>query len=173
MVTKSNKLDASSFTFFNYKSMNKVIKGLFFILGAMTFFATIIFFVEKNSNNKMKNENAVLEKNLKQIEFKGKVIKSTIINRYDKQYYIICIKLEYSNIKSFYLFKEAHGLIIKNGIATMSGGIFIGDKIVDRVEVNINNSNKEKFFYKNGEIDEFELSFGAGGIKEEDMNICD
>ncbi|QIL40544.1 hypothetical protein G7074_15480 [Pedobacter sp. HDW13] len=152
--------------------MNKVLKVLFFILVVMIFFASIIFFVEKSSNNKMKKDNAVLEKNFKQIQFKGKVIKSTIINRFGKQYYIICIKLEYSNIKDFYLFKEAHGLIIKNGIATMSGGIFMEDKIVDRVEVNINNSNKEKFFYKNGEIDEFELSFGAGAIKESDMNVC-
>lgn len=152
--------------------MDKVVKALVFIFGVITFFATIIFFVEKNSYNKIRGDDAVLEKNLKKIEFKGKVIKSTIINRNGKQYYIICIKLEYSNIKDFYLFKRAHGLIIKNGIATMSGGIFIGDKIVDRVEVNINNSKKEKFFYNNGEIDEFEISFGAGGIREEDMRVC-
>jgi len=85
---------------------------------------------------------------------------------------VVCIKLDYSNVGNFYLLKNSHGLIIKNGIATMSGGIFIEDKVVDYVEVNINNNNKEKFFYKDGETEEFELSLGAGGIKESDMRVC-
>ncbi|TCC97711.1 hypothetical protein [Pedobacter hiemivivus] len=152
--------------------MKQNSKTLLFILGIVIVFILIMIIVEKG-NDKIKAENnASIDENLSRIQLKGKVIHFSIIDRYGKQYYMICIKLDYSNVSDFYLFKQSRGLKIKDGIATMSGGIFMKDKIINYVEINMNNSGKEKFLYKNGDAEEFDLSYGAGGIEEGDMNVC-
>ena len=109
---------------------------------------------------------------LGKIKFKGKVINTAIIKRYGKEYVMLCIKLDYTNIDDFYIFNEYSGLKIKNGIATMSGGVYIENERINYVEINMNNEKKEKFYLKDGSVDVIELLFHKGGLIESDMDLC-
>ena len=109
---------------------------------------------------------------LGKIKFKGKVINTAIIKRYGKEYYMICIKLDYTNTNDFYIFNENSALKIKNGIATMSGGVYIKNNEIVYIEVNMNDEKKEKVYLKNGQVDVFELLFHSGALMESDMDLC-
>jgi hypothetical protein len=128
----------------------------------------IIFFVNKKNDQ----ENGLRKSQVANIQFKGKVINTKMIDRYGKKYLILCIALDYTNTNNFYIFNDLNALKIKNGIATIPGGLFEQNLIPTYVEININNSLKNKIYYQNGEVHEYELGLGSGGLKEKDMNSC-
>ena len=147
---------------------------VFIFFGLFIFFFILIVIVSMIKMNI--NSNMVFQKvqagSLGKIMFKGKVINTSIIKRYGKEYYMICIKLDYTNTNDFYIFNENSGLKIKNGIATMSGGVYIENEKIDYVEINMNNEKKEKFYFKDGSVDVIELLFHKGGLIESDMDLC-
>ena len=148
--------------------MKPVIKGCLFVLVITTIFISFIIF-ENIRDQKMDKDQIALIGN---IEFKGKVIKSNIINRYGKAYYTMCIQLDSTNIDNFYVFNDLCALKIKNNIATMPGGLFDKTLIPEYVEVNLKKDLKVKIYYKNGENEEYSLGMGSGGLLESDLNLC-
>ena len=148
--------------------MKPAIKGCLFVLVITTIFISFIIF-ENIRDQKMDKDQIALIGN---IEFKGKVIKSNIINRYGKAYYTMCIQLDSTNIDNFYVFNDLCALKIKNNIATMPGGLFDKTLIPEYVEVNLKKDLKVKIYYKNGENEEYSLGMGSGGLLESDLNLC-
>jgi hypothetical protein len=137
---------------------------------AIVFISIIIFITyENNKYNDFHKKQLDIIGN---IELTGKVVKLTVLNRNNKNYYTMCVKVNYANNNDFYIFNELCALKIKNGIATIPGGVFDTNFITDSVEINWNKSGKEKFYYKNGKSDEFPLSLASSGISKNDLNIC-
>ncbi|MDP9079746.1 MAG: hypothetical protein M3O71_20140 [Bacteroidota bacterium] len=107
------------------------------------------------------------------IQFKGRVISSNIYDYGGKPYYFVCIKLDSSNTKNYYIYNDLCGFKIKNGIATMALGVVndaVGTAIY--VEANTNNKNKIILHYKNGDTDEYMFTLDPRGLKENDLNAC-
>jgi hypothetical protein len=107
------------------------------------------------------------------LQFKGKVINSKVYKYGGKNYYLVCVKLDSANVQAFYIYNDLDCLRIKNGIATLPAGYLnhtLG--IVDSVAVNINNSGKIVFHYKDNARDVFPLGFNPMGLSESDMNTC-
>lgn len=111
---------------------------------------------------------------LGKISFNGKVINYKVVynKQFGKSYFVMCIKLDYTNTDSFYYFHENNALIIKNDIATMGGGGYDPNRIPVCVEININHNYKNIYYYKNGRKDIFQLNFDYTGLSKEDMNDC-
>lgn len=136
-------------------------------------YLTIIVLSTRDSSNESKKEEQELNKLLGNMHFKGKVIKFSLISRFGKRYTLSCIKLDYTNVDNFYLYKNGYGLAIKNGIATVPGGFFpYNGKETDYIEINMGSTKKEIFRYKDGSIEEFEHIIGAMGLYESDMSMC-
>ncbi|QEC79299.1 hypothetical protein [Mucilaginibacter ginsenosidivorax] len=154
--------------------MNTKTKGIFFILFfliAIIVIFIIVFNLQSNRSDQVDKDRLALTGN---VQFKGKVIKSKIYEYAGKNYYMICIQLDTCNVKKFYVFNERSALKIKNNIATISAGVFVPYYgVVNYVEVNIKNNKKIKFFYKTGDIHEYELNLANNGLSENDMNLCD
>lgn len=107
------------------------------------------------------------------IQFKGKVINSKTYRYSDKDYYLVCIKLDYSNTKDICLYNDVCCLKIKNGIATLAAGVL--DKsvgVASYVEVNIGYNRKITLRYTNGDHDSFILTLATSGLPEQYMSIC-
>lgn len=150
-------------------------KGCLLIIIILVAFGIIVLlstnnFDEGNSTYFQEVRNGPLGK----ISFKGTVINYKIVHNEDfgRNYFLMCIKLDYSNTDSFYYFQDKNALIIKNGIATMSAGSYEPNHNPVYVEININNNYKDIFYYKDGSKDIFELNFDHTGISKEDMNYC-
>lgn len=149
--------------------MKKETKVLLFLLTIIAVFITVTiitqhYFKGINGVEKRKTEKF-------KIQFKGKIIKSKETQRL----YMICVKLDYSNVDSFYSLDESLGLKIKNGIAVMTASsTLVEEDRVDYVEVNMNNDGKEKFYSKGKLVETYDTLFlGGGGLTEDDMNVCD
>ena len=125
---------------------------------------------EYNSPYYQKIRTGVLGK----ISFKGRVINYKIVHneQFERNYLMMCIKLEYSNTDSFYYFQDENALKIKNGIATMSSGSYQPTFIPIYVEINKNHCYRNIFYYADGEKDIFGLNFTSNGISKEDLNSC-
>lgn len=107
-------------------------------------------------------------------EFKGKVIHSKQYEYSGKTFYMVCVKIDWSNKKDFYLYKDQLTLKIKDSIATFCGGVFLSDpESIKYVEVNMNNSKKISYYRKNGEVYKKNIDLGMLGLREEDLNSCD
>ena len=107
------------------------------------------------------------------IQFKGKVISSKIYDYGGKSYYFVCVKIDTSNTKNFYIYNSLCGFKIKNGIATMALGVFdsyFGPAIY--IEANINNNHLVILHYKKGEPDRYIFTLDPDGLKEKDLNAC-
>ena len=86
---------------------------------------------------------------------------------------MVCVKLDYSNVKNFYVFNELCFLKIKDSIATMATGFYnpyIGPATY--VRVNINNDRKEEYSYSNGQVDTTVLSVSNYNLTRQDLNEC-
>ena len=84
---------------------------------------------------------------------------------------MICVKLDSASMKNLYVFNDLDCIKIKNGAATFAAGYLnhvLG--VVDSVAVNINNSGRVIFYYKNYARDERSLGFDPIGLKESDLN---
>lgn len=155
---------------FNLTYIKSNRNKILFISGIAIILAIFLLIVIENKKNVQEND---LRKSLvANIQFKGKVINTEIIDRYGKKYLILCIALDYSNTNNIYIFNDLCALKIKNGIATIPGGLFEQNIIPTYVEINMNNSLKNKIYFQNGEVQEYELGLGSGGLKEKDMNLC-
>jgi|SRR5690242_4579463 len=130
--------------------------------------AFLIFYVNKKNDAEDRLRRSVIEN----IQFKGRIINSTVIDRYGKKYVVWCIKLDYTNTDSIYIFNDLDAVKIKNGIATIPGGLYQKDLIPTYVEINMNNSLVNKIYYQNGQVREYEMGLGSGGLIEEDMHDC-
>jgi hypothetical protein len=148
-------------------------KQIFFlILFALIFFTGGGIITEHEYAVKGKVVQAWRHKNLKGIEFKGKVVNSIEVERNGRYYTIACLQLDYSSIDSCYLYDpEESFLRIKNDKVVMM--ISDPSKSVDYVEVNMNEDGKEKF-YKDGKLyEEYELSLSCNGLLKSDLTFCD
>lgn len=153
--------------------MKKNIKITLLVTSILVAFCILSILIRVKEIKDSDAKEIFLNKTLGNIHFKGKVIKFSLISRYSKRYSLACVKLDYTNIDSFYLFKNDYCLVIKNGIATVSGGFFPSDgRVLDYVEVNMNSNTKEIFHYKDGSTLESTYLIGCGGLIETDMNIC-
>ena len=136
-------------------------------------FLSIVTISTKNSNRQAEAEQKSFYKALGNIHFKGKVINFSLIDRYSKRYALACVKLDYTNRDSIYIYQNDYCLVIKNGIAMIPVGFSPSDsKIVDSIEVNMDSDNKEIFHYKNGSIDTFNYYSKAGWLIKSDLSIC-
>jgi len=107
------------------------------------------------------------------ISFKGRVINSKTYQFGGKNYYVICVRLDYTNVKNCYILNDLCAIKIKNNIATMAAGFLTSaNGVVDYVEVNMNHNKREKFTFKNGFIDEFGFGLSNLGLTQQDMDYC-
>ncbi len=92
---------------------------------------------------------------------------------------IMCIKLDSSNVDSFYHFDQYTALKIENGIVTLPIGTCHQDDIgptyekVVYVNVNDNFSRKMLFINKEGDTIVEQLYYSSVDLKEYDLGICD
>ena len=82
----------------------------------------------------------------------------------------MCIQLDYSNVKEFYILNDYCFLKIKNNVATMTGGVL--NAMPKYVEVNIGHSGIQKYIYADGTADDFGLSLANYELTKDDMNVC-
>ncbi|MBS1524498.1 MAG: hypothetical protein JST19_02550 [Bacteroidetes bacterium] len=107
------------------------------------------------------------------LQFNGKVTGRRIYRYFGKNYYQVCVKLDYSSVDSLVIFNDLDCIRIKNGMATFSAGYL--NKIlgpVDSVSANIGNSSKVIFYYKTHAIDSHPLGFDAMGLTKSDLRFC-
>jgi len=128
--------------FFQIIKINSIIKisKLLFAFVVLLSFVYIIGHKVNDSGYSKENFDR-LDSLSKKICFKGKIINAKIIERYVNRYYLLCIKLDYTNINEYYIFKEKLcALKIKNGIGVLVGGLVFNDnKIPTYIEYNIDN----------------------------------
>ncbi|MGN6195590.1 MAG: hypothetical protein ACTHOB_11685 [Ginsengibacter sp.] len=150
------------------KAITKI--GLLLLISGFIFFLAASWLSHVNKKNKA--EDRIRRLSVENIQFKGKVMSSIVIDRYGKQYIVLCIKLDYTNTDSVYIFNNLSALRIKDGIATIPGGLYEKGLIASYVEINMDNSLKNKIYYQNGEEREYEIGLGSGGLIENDMKDC-
>ncbi|HEU5052657.1 MAG TPA: hypothetical protein VFT78_06070 [Hanamia sp.] len=148
--------------------MKRTIRIGIFLLIIFITVAFLIFYVNKKNDAEDRLRRSVIEN----IQFKGRIINSTVIDRYGKKYVVWCIKLDYTNTDSIYIFNDLDAVKIKNGIATIPGGLYQKDLIPTYVEINMNNSLVNRIYYQNGQFREYEMGLGSGGLIEKDMKDC-
>ena len=116
------------------------------------------------------------------IQFKGKILKIHQIERWGRNYGIMCISLDYTNVDDFYRFDNITCLKIKNNIATLRTGL-IGSGDDERfrailstayIEVNIDNNRQMVFIDSIGnKFTQNYLEYGSNNLIESDMRLCD
>lgn len=107
------------------------------------------------------------------LQFKGKVIGSKTYRYFNKNYYVVCVKLDSTSVNNLYIFNNLDGIRIRNGIAAFAAGYLnpvLG--VADSVSVNMNNSGKVEFYYKAHALETRPLGFDLMGVKESDLNTC-
>ena len=92
---------------------------------------------------------------------------------------ILCIKIDSSNVNSFYQFDKYTALKIENGMATFPIGQYAkttDDTLYKKyVYVNINEGKSHKMLFINTQNDTIikQLYYTSSDLKENDLNICD
>jgi hypothetical protein len=153
--------------------VNKRSKGLLVLLLFLVMFFILAIRSEISLRHEIKLNQQKRLAAIGSIQFKGKVIRIKKVMRFgDKGYHMMCVQLDYTNTDTFFVYNDINFLKIKAGIASMSGGLSADGREIDYVEVNVHNSGKEKYYYKNGTTDELPLSLPPGGVTESDVNIC-
>ena len=148
-------------------------KKIFLGMAVFAFFLISIIISQSFNAQRKADEQKIRKAEIGKLQFKGKVISSKIYRYYGKNYYLVCVKLDSANVKNLYVFNNLDCIKIKNGMATFAAGYLnhvLGT--VDSVAVNINNSGKVIFHYKNYARDEHPLGFDPMGLKESDLNAC-
>ena len=138
--------------------------------------AFLVCVVVSQYNNTLRKaaEQKIRLSQIGKLHFKGKVINSKIYRYYGKNYYMICVKLDSTNIKNFFVYNNLDCLKVKNGIATFSAGYLnhtLG--MVDSVEANMNNSGKVIYYYSAHAKDSSPLGFAPNGLHEDDLKSCE
>jgi hypothetical protein len=153
--------------------MNPVVKQIL-LIGALVVIVAAVFIVSLvMSNKKATDNNAARFAIVKNIQFKGKVISHKTFEYGGRHSYMVCLKLDYANVKSFYALNSVCFLKIKNGVATMAVGLldpYYG--IPTYVEINMNNDGMERYTYPGGKAQSFDLSLANYDLTEKDLNTC-
>jgi hypothetical protein len=148
-------------------------KGLIFIGLFITILLLVFIITTISANRDDELRDRKLNEYVGKVQFKGKVIHSKIYQYSGKDYFMICVQLDYSNFKEYYVLNDYCFFKIKNNIATMAVGVFNPNYGIPKyVEVNIANSGVEKFVYANGTANDFGLSLANWGLTKDDMNVC-
>ena len=148
-------------------------KNIFLGMGLIALFLISVIITQSyNVARKAKDEKQRVAE-IGKLQFKGKVISTHIYKYYGKNYYIACVKLDSSNVKSLHIYNDLDCIQIKDSIATFSAG-YLNNILgpIDSVAVNINNSGKVIFHYKSHARNEYLLGFDPFGLKESDLNAC-
>ncbi len=153
--------------------MNPIVKNVVLILAMiLTVFTVFIISVVLSEKKAAKND-AERSAMVKGIQFKGKMISYKKFDFGGRDSYMICVKLDYSNTPSFYKLNDLCFLKIKDSIATMAvGQVDAYNGMPTYVEVNMNNSGKEKYTYRSGKTDEFNESLANYKLTVSDINTC-
>ena len=142
-------------------------------MAVVAFFLISVILSQYYNAERSAKEQKIRKAEIGHLQFKGKVTGSKVYRYFGKNYYIACVKLDSSNVKSLYIYNNLDCIKIKNGVATFSAGYLnhiLG--VVDSVAVNINDSGKVIFHYKGNARDERPLGFDPLGLKESDLNAC-
>lgn len=153
--------------------MNAGIKQILLIIALIVVVAAVFIVSLVVSNKKAADNNAARLAIVKNVRFKGKVISCKTFDFGGRHSYMVCLQLDYSNVKSFYALNSVCFLKIKNGIATMAAGLF--DPYYgfpDYVEVNMNNDGLERYTYPGGKANTFDLSLASYNLTKKDINTC-
>ena len=122
---------------------------------------------------------SLMEKEYSKIEFEGYISSVNILHHFGRPQCLICVRLTHSNIDSFYRYDkigDGMGLKIKDNLASLPiGGYDARDSLhnYSYIQVNINGSNQIIFSNEKGDSLALPLSYRAGGLFEEDFNVCD
>jgi hypothetical protein len=155
------------------------------ILGFSAFIIFIVMVIEdrKKVNKQIVKDKQDIETIYGNIQFKGEVLKIHKIKRWGRVYGIMCIKLDYSNVDSFYRFDKTSCLKIKNGIAALPTSSVSNDEGYDKrvnailnatyIEVNMDTNKQMCVIDSAGTIFYQDLYFRSSNLKEEDMLLCD
>jgi hypothetical protein len=142
----------------------------------------IVVLMYKNNKQEIAKYKQHTEEVYGNIQYKGKVLGVYKIKRWGRTYGIMCIKLDYANIDSFYKFNKMSCLKIENEIATIPTGSLSDedDKRVKAilnatyVEVNINNSKQMVFIDSIGNMYSRDyLYYRSSNLIESDLELCD
>ena len=142
-------------------------------MGLIALFLCSVFISQfYNMQRKAADQKTRLEQ-IGKLQFKGKVINTKNYKYYGKNYYIVCVKLD-STANDIYIYNDLDCIKIKHGIATFSAG-FLNHTLgaADSIAVNINNSDKIVFHYKDNAEEKFPLGFEPMGMHEDDLKACD
>lgn len=148
-------------------------KGFLLIGGMLTIMLVVFIVTTILSNRDSALEARKFKEYVGKVQFKGKVINSKIYKYSGKDYLMLCIQLDYSNFKEYYVLNDYCFFKIKNNIATMAVGVFNPDEGMPKyVEVNLRGNGSEKLIYANGTVDDVGLSLANYGLTKGDMNNC-
>jgi len=154
-------------------SMTVRQKGFLFLGVFFTIFLLIIVFTLVSDHKEAELGDKKYNEYVGKVQFKGKVVNSRIFKYGGKPYLMVCVQLDYSNYKEYYVLNDYCFLRIKNNIATMAVGFFNSDNGIPKyVEVNIKNNRIEKFTQADGTIDTVGLNLANYGLTRDDMNTC-
>lgn len=107
------------------------------------------------------------------IQFKGTVISSNTYDRGGRNYFLICVRLDYTNTKAIDIANDLCLIRIKDNIATMAAGFLDPYFGVPRyVEVNINNSGVQKYIYAQGREQSFSLGLARCAAPITQLTFC-
>ncbi|BAU56165.1 hypothetical protein [Mucilaginibacter gotjawali] len=145
-------------------------KGFFFFGVAFIIIIVLLAIFDDNQSQLMVDKN---KKYIGKVQFKGKVINSKIYSYAGKPYFMICVKLDFSNFRDLEIINEYCFLKIKNNIATVDEGVYSSDVGVPKyVEVNIGNSGVEKQLTYSGDTTVKKFYLPNWGLSKSDLNIC-
>ena len=139
----------------------------------------VLYFSLKNTDKETTLRDNLMEEEYSKIEFEGQVSSVNVLHHYGRPQCLICVRLTYSNIDSFYRYDkigDGMGLKIKDNMASLPiGGYDANDSLnkYSYVQVNRKGNNLIIFSNKQGDTLKLPLSFRAGGLFEEDFNMCD
>lgn len=107
------------------------------------------------------------------VQFEGRVINSRIYQYGGRNYGIVCVKLDYSNVKDFYICNDLCFIKIKNNIATIDVGFINPDYgFPNYVVVNMHNSGVEIYKYGVDRTLTSRLALTNFGSTAKDMSFC-
>jgi hypothetical protein len=153
--------------------MTPKTKGVFILAFFLIGFVTFAIVYTKFSNQQSEKEYLIGLKYLGDTQFKGKVVSVKKYEWAGKDYYKICIKLDYTNKQDFFVYNDLAALCVKNDTAIMAAGVFVsGWGPVQYVEFNLNNSHLLRYHYKDGTVHSFNLSIRPEGLTQTDFTSC-
>lgn len=157
------------------------IVAIIVVICFVLLFLFLVVLGYKNSHKKIAEYKQHTEEVYGSIQFKGQVLRIHKIKRGGRVYGIVCIKLDYCNIDSLYIFDKMSCLKIENGVVTLpSNSISIEDDrhvrpILDAVYVEVNMENSKQMVFIDSLGNKFfkDLDYPNNNLIESDLRLCD